>query len=121
MIKTRLFKAESIENILKCLNSANIKTNYTDLKDGRYNRIIEFEVEGIKYYIQWFVNQSYLKISNEHSCPHIPFRFIYINPNSPNSKHKYQLCFFDILESGDQASIFYNPCPFGSFKIPFNF
>lgn len=42
-----------------------------------------------------------------------------INSNSPTTKHKLQLCFFDEEEHGDKDSIFYNLIPFGCMKIPF--
>jgi len=113
-------KAETIEKIITFLNQNGFKATYEDSKDSRFNRVIEFEVESKKYYIEWWVNQCYLKLENVFSCPHIPFKFLDINLNSPNSTHKKQLCFYDEKVNGDTSSVFYNPRPFGCFKIPFN-
>jgi hypothetical protein len=113
-------KVETIEEIIKFLESKGIKTKYEISKAGEFNRVMEFEVEGVTYFIEWWVNQSYLKFNNEFSSTHIPFKFIEINPNSPNTKHRYQLCFYDLESAGNKESMFYNPIPFGCLKIPFN-
>lgn len=108
---------EGIEQIIKYLTNHNIKVKYEKL-DGNFNRIIEFEIDGINYYIEWWINQSYLKLKNDFSVANLPFRYININPNSPTRKHKYQLCFYDIKNI--DTGFLYNEIPFGSFKIPFN-
>jgi hypothetical protein len=105
-------KTESIEVIIDFLEKQNIKTFYKPCDPGVFNRTIEFQIESSTYYIEWWVNQCYLKLKNEFSSPNIPFKYIAVNEFSPNTIHKYQLCFFDISNNGDT--------PFGSFKIPFN-
>ena len=85
-----------------------------------FNRVLKIQLEDNVFFIEWWVNQSYLKLKDEHSAPHIPFKYVSVNRNSPNAKHKLQLCFFDELREGDKNSMFYNPLPFGAFKIPFN-
>ena len=112
-------KAESIEKIIEFLEEQGIKTKYEQV-EGNFNRVIEFEVENTIYYIEWWVNQSYLKFKNEFSSPNLPFRFIAINRNSPTNLHKLQLCFYDEPRQGDNTSMFYNEIPFGCFKIPYN-
>ena len=112
--------AESIEKIIEFLESQGIKTKYEDSKAPVFNRVIEFEIEGKVYFIEWWVNQSYFKLENKFSSPNMPFKHIYINPNSPTTNHRYQLCFYDIPNQNDIGSISYSPMPFGCFKIPFN-
>ena len=114
-------KAESIILIIDFFKKHNIDYVYkVNGESNKFDRIIEFEIEGKTYFIEWWINQSYLKLENVFSSPHIPFKYILINTNSPNSIHKLQLCFFDELRDGDKSSMFYNPLPFGAFKIPFN-
>lgn len=115
-------KAETIEEIIKFLENKGIKTKYEIPKVGKgeFNRLIEFEVEGVTYFIEWWINQSYLKFKNEFGSPYLPFKFIEINPNSPTTSHRLQLCFYDLESAGDKQSKFYNPIPFGCLKIPFN-
>ena len=117
--------ANSIESIINFLlkngfNAYQQEQKPLDFNIQPFNRVIEFEVENKTYFIEWWINQSYLKLENSFSSPHIPFKFITVNRNSPNSKHKLQLCFYDEEQIGDKSSMFYNPMPFGSFKIPFN-
>lgn len=113
-------KAESIEKIIEFLESGGIKAKYEKGEAGVFNRVIEFEVEGVTYFIEWWVNQCYFKLRNEFSSPVYPFKYIDINPNSPTTLHKLQLCFYDKMENGDISSMFYNHIPFGCMKIPFN-
>ena len=113
-------KAESIEKIIEFLEKQGIKAKNEQKEDGKYNRVIEFEVENTTYYIEWWVNQSYFKLKNEFSTPCFPFKYIAINTNSPTNLHKLQLCFYDEPTQGDKNSVFYSPIPFGCMKIPFN-
>jgi hypothetical protein len=109
-------KAESIEKIIEYLNKQGIKTKYEYI-EGELNRIIEFEIEGRIYFIEWWINQSYLKFINEFSVPNLPFKYIGVNHYLPTTKHKYQLCFYD-EKAVDE--IIENGIPFGAMKIPFN-
>jgi hypothetical protein len=113
-------KAESIEKIIEFLEKQGIKTKYEQSEGTYFNRVIEFEIEDTVYFIEWWINQSYFKLKNEFSSPNLPFKHIAINPNSPTTKHKLQLCFFDEEPQGDKDSMFYSPIPFGCMKIPFN-
>lgn len=113
-------KADSIEKVVEFLEKQGIKTKYEEGEDGVFNRVIEFEVENTTYFIEWWVNQSYFKLKNEFSTPHLPFKYISVNPNSPTKKHHDQLCFYDEEVVGDKNSMFYNPIPFGCMKLPFN-
>lgn len=113
-------KAESIEKIIEFLEKQGIKAKHEQHEGTNFNRVIEFEVENVTYYIEWWVNQSYFKLKNEFSSPNLPFKYISVNPNSPTSLHKLQLCFYDEPTQGDKESIFYNPIPFGCMKLPFN-
>jgi hypothetical protein len=112
-------KAENIEQIITFLKSCGIETS-NDQKPGVFNRVIEFEVEGTIYFIEWWINQSYLKFKNKFSAPYLPFKYIYINENYPTAEHSLQLCFFDELPQGNKENTFYSPIPFGCMKIPFN-
>jgi hypothetical protein len=110
-----MIKATTIEDIILYLTKHGIKTDYQDGIDGHFNRFIEFEIEGNKYYIQWWINESYLYLSKNEGSARIPFKYIGINPYSPTQYHKFQLCFFyekDIMRP--------DRIPWGSFKIPFN-
>jgi hypothetical protein len=113
-------KAESIEKIVEYLEKQGIKTKYEQGEPGVFNRVIEFEVEGDIYFIEWWINQSYFKLRNEFSSPYLPFKYINVNPNSPTEKHRDQLCFYDLETSGDKSSMFYSPIPFGCMQLPFN-
>jgi hypothetical protein len=115
-----IIKAESIEAVIEFLEAQGIKTKHGEGEHGFLNRIIEFEIEGSVYFIEWWINQSYFKLKNEFSTPYLPFKYMAINPNSPTENHHDQLCFYDVPTQGDNDSIFYNPIPFGCMKIPFN-
>lgn len=109
-------KADSIEKIIEYLNKQGIKTKYENI-EGKLNRIIEFEILGVTYFIEWWVNQSYLKFINDFSVPHLPFKYIGVNPYLPTTKHKYQLCFYDEKITDE---VLVDRIPFGAMKIPFN-
>ena len=113
-------KTESIEQIIDYLNNQGIKARYEESRSTDFNRIIEFEIENETYYIEWWVNQSYLKFKNAFSVPYFPFKYIVVNNYSPTTEHKYQLCFYDEEVKKDKDSIFYNPIPFGCMRFPFN-
>ena len=112
-------KAQSIEKIIEMLNSLGIKTIYKNDIPTQLGRIIEFEIEGTKYFIEWWTNQSYLKFKNEFSAPNIPFKHIGLNPYSPTTKHHDNLCFYDVKEP-NTGQYPYNEIPFGALRIPFN-
>lgn len=111
--------ANSIEEIIAYLNKFGIKATNEQVEDGSFNRVVEFEVEGRKFYIDWWANQSYLKLENEFSSPMMPFKFINVNSYSPTTLHKLQLCFYDCKKVNNNDFV-YNEIPFGAFKIPFN-
>lgn len=112
-------KAESIEKVIEYLEKQGVKVKYEQL-DGKLNRIIEFEIGGNVYFIEWWINQSYLKFENKFSVASMPFKFIKINPNSPTTKHSHQLCFYDVKQQGEKDAMFYFEIPFGAFRIPIN-
>ncbi len=112
-------KVESIEQICQFFEKNGIQSENNQI-EGKLNRVIEFTIEGEKYYIEWWINQSYLKFKNEISAPHIPFKFISIDNYSLTLLHNEQLCFYDIENIGNNKSMFYNHIPFGCLKIPFN-
>lgn len=111
-------KAESIEKVIVYLNKLGIKTGYED-KKGELNRIIEIEVEGTKYWIEWWVNQSYLKLQNNYNSPCVPFKYINMNTYSPTTEHHDHLVFYDVKEP-NKAQFLYHEIPFGALRIPFN-
>ena len=113
--------ADTIESIIEYLKEQGIQANYDKTNAGKLglNRVIEFEVEGTKYWIEWWLNQSYLKLKNGFSKPCVPFKYINVNHNSPTSEHKLHLCFYDEKEP-KKGQFLYNEIPFGSLRIPFN-
>lgn len=104
---------ESIEKIIEFLNKQNIEATYEEGAPGVFNRVVEFEVEGRIYFIEWWKNQCYFKLENTFSSPKLPFKYINVNPYSPTTVHSLELCFYDVEQE-------INRIPFGSFKIPFN-
>lgn len=113
-------KADSIEKIIEFFEKHGINAKHEQHEGTNFNRIIEFEIEGATYYIEWWINQSYFKLKNEFSTPYLPFKYMAINRNSPTTKHNAQICFFDEPMQGDKESMFYSPIPFGCMKLPFN-
>lgn len=112
-------RADKIEDIITFLKENGVEINYDDGKAGEFNRIIELNIEGTLYYIEWWHNQSYLKFRNEFSVPSVPFKYININPYSPTSIHRLHLCFYDVKEPKNR-DFMYNEIPFGALRIPFN-
>ena len=112
-------KADSIENVISYLTKLGIKAKNEQNTEGRFNRVIEFEIEGRTFFIEWWVNQSYLKLVDEFSTPSMPFKFINVNGYSPTTLHKRHLCFYDEKKPYDN-DFMYNEIPFGAFRIPFN-
>lgn len=105
---------DKIELVIEFLErKCNLMPINEQVGDGNFNRTIKFNINGVDYFIEWWVNQCYLRLTDSRNAPHIPFKHIRINSNSPTMEYKYQLCFFDKYEEG-------NNIPFGSFKIPFN-
>lgn len=115
---TKEIELKDIESIIAFLNLHQIKVEYKKL-DGDLNRTIEFEIEGVKYYLDWWINQSYLKTQKGFSKPNLPCKFMAIHDYSPTTHHKYLLCFYDI-RAENRGQFVYSPVPFGAFKIPFN-
>lgn len=111
-------KADSIENVIQFLQDYRIKVIYNNT-EGSLNRIIEFEIDGESYYIEWWVNQCYLKFKNAFSVPYLPFKHMSVINYSPTTLHRNHLCFYDVRVPYND-SITYTEVPFGSFKIPFN-
>jgi len=111
-------KAESLEETIEYLEKHGFNPKNEQNVAGGLNRVITFEIEGDVYFIEWWVNQSYLKLKNKFSTAHIPFKYISIDPNIPNQDHVNHLCFYD--EKSQNIGFFSSEIPFGSFKIPFN-
>jgi hypothetical protein len=111
--------ADSIENVISYLVKLGIKAKNEQNIEGSLNRVIEFEIEGRVYFIEWWINQSYFKLVNEFSTPKMPFKFINVNDCSPTTLHKYELCFYD-EKKANKNDFIYNEIPFGAFRIPFN-
>ncbi|NGM63542.1 hypothetical protein G5B30_16655 [Sphingobacterium sp. SGG-5] len=112
-------KATSIEELIKYLNDLGISTEYNDGEPGKFNRLIKFTVNEIEYFIEWWVNQSYLKFGNCKGCANLPFKYISVNPNNPTKSFKFELCFYDELVK-NEGQFSYCEYPFGCLKIPFN-
>lgn len=113
-------KADNIDSVIKFLQDLGIKVTYDSGPPGEFNRVIEFEVEGTTYFINWYVNQSYLKFKNKFSVPNLPFKYINAHCYSPTSLHRWNLCFYQSINQEDINSCTYNEIPFGAFRIPFN-
>lgn len=111
-------KANSLEEVIEYLNSVGIETRREE-KEGDYNRVVEFTVEGTTYWIEWWVNQSYLKLQQGFSKPKLPFKYINVNTYSPTTLHHDHLCFYDVPEPNN-GQFMYNEIPFGALRIPFN-
>ena len=115
-----IMKAEKIEEVQAYLEGLGIKVNYEPItKDINFNRILEIEIEGEKYYIEWWVNQSYFRFKNKLSAACVPFKYINVNHSSPTTKHKLHLCFYDKKEP-NKDQFLYNEIPIGALRIPFN-
>lgn len=109
--------ASSIKKIIRNFNYYGIKTRYKESKDD-FNRILEFEIDGTKYWIEWWKNQSYLKLQRGLVVPHIPFKYINIDTFIPaDTEYKY-LCFYNEKRPHNKVQSYYNEAPFGAFKIP---
>jgi len=111
-------KPNSTEEIIEYLSSLKIESKLVQ-KEDEFSRVIEFKIEDNIYYIEWWINQSYLKFENKFSSPNLPFKFINVNSNSPTTLHDKQLCFYDLVKE-NRGDFIYSEIPFGSFKIPFN-
>ena len=105
-------EAESIEKIIEFLEEQEFSCSFEkpSLENQyKFSRELSFIVEGREYFIEWWINQSYLKLESGFSKPRFPFRYLRVSTFAPTSKHKLLLEF-------SQTENF----PFASFKIPFN-
>jgi len=114
----KIIKADSIEKIISFLSEIGIDAQMINLDNYGFSRTLIFKIDNRDYFIQWFTNQSYLKLNNEFSAPNMPFKYIQWDAYSPNEIHKYHLIFSDVTEVASFTNS--DKVPFGSFRIPFN-
>jgi hypothetical protein len=111
-------KAESIETVINFIEKQGIKVFYGTV-ECELNRIIKFTVEDIDYYIEWWVNQSFLRFKNDSNSACLPFKYIGAHNYSPTTKHRWHLCFYD-EKVPNKDQFMYSEIPFGALRIPFN-
>ncbi len=81
-----------------------------------FSRVIDFEIYGVKYHINWFINQSKLCIGEHKRCAELPFIHLIIDRNYPMAGGNLSLAFSYTLNKPE--SIFDREYPYEVFRIP---
>lgn len=70
------------DEMIDFLENLGIKTKLLGAEE-HFKREIEFFVNGIRYVIDWYVNESSLRIGDGNRRACIPFRFMYYDTTYP--------------------------------------
>jgi len=117
--KVNVCQEDGIKLICEFLSKLGISnTEPIKLPDYQFNRIIEFEINGQKYYIEWFINQCTLIIGDKKSGARIPFRWMYQDTTFPLIGGNRSLGFSQ--DRTETTSILDLEFPFSVLRIPIN-
>lgn len=99
-----------IDSICAFLNQYGIKTQIHSI------RCITFNVYDITYTIEWFINQSTLKIGNNKRSSRIPFKYIYLDNTFPLIDGNRSIAFSFV--KNEKKSMFDSEFLYENFRIP---
>lgn len=107
---------KSIEQIKKMLSDCGIIVTHEE-GEGHFNRNILFEVNDVKYTIEWYINSCTLMIGTGHRKALIPFKYMYFDNTYPLIGGNRSIGFSYTIN--ENAGIHERRYPFESFRIPY--
>ncbi len=93
-----------IEKIYKILDENKLSPRYINKDDVGFSRWIEFETKYQKYWIEWYVNVSTLRVGDKYTI-RIPFTHISLNLHSPSNKKCLEFSHKDITKNFGLADV----------------
>lgn len=106
----------SFEDIIRTLETLEIKTEIVDKDKYGFSRTIKFKVYDIIYKIEWYKNESKLLIGEGKRPAQIPFKFIYFDRNYPLVDNNKSIGFS--YSKTEKRSVFDREYPYEVFRIP---
>ena len=73
---------QDIKDVFTVLEKEGLSPKYSAQEGEYFERIIEFRIGGVKYYIEWWSNESYLTIGERYGN-YIPFTSVGADDNWP--------------------------------------
>jgi len=104
------------EELLEFLNNHGVNAQFINIDNVGFSRTIAFTVYGINYEIEWYCNESTLKIGNHPRSARIPFRYVYYDTTYPLVIDNKSIGF--AYEKFKRESIFDREFRYEVFRIP---
>jgi hypothetical protein len=113
---TKPVLAAGLEELLNFLNTHGVKAELVDFDKYGFSRTIAFNVYGIDYRIEWYVNQSTLEVGTHRRSAKLPFKYVYFDNTYPLVGGNKSIGF--AYEKFERKSMFDRLYPFEVFRIP---
>ena len=104
------------DEMVEFLENLGVKTELLNSGDNYFKRDIQFYINGIRYVINWFVNESTLRIGEGDRRACIPFRYMYYDTTYPLINGNKSIGFS--YTKNEKSNMFDRMYPYEILRIP---